>query len=125
MTTSAASEPRPIPVAPRHGTARLCARTAGVAGGVVAGVGALAVLSHLWALGTGGNDLDALSGKFTNDGVPMARAFLTRIGIKSAISDQVERLVENHMVASSIGRDPTPRAALLTRASRARPRGRR
>src|SRR5262249_50970299 len=32
------------------------------------------------------------------------------IGIKSAIVDQVEPLVENHMVASSIGRDPTPRA---------------
>jgi tRNA nucleotidyltransferase (CCA-adding enzyme) len=44
------------------------------------------------------------------DGVPMARAFLTRIGIKAAIIEQVEPLVENHMIASSIGREPSERA---------------
>ena len=40
----------------------------------------------------------------------MARAFLERIGIKSAIVDQVVPLVENHLAHSSIGRDMTPRA---------------
>lgn len=44
------------------------------------------------------------------DGGPMARAFLERIGIKSAIADQVVPLVENHLVSSSIGREVTPRA---------------
>ena len=45
-----------------------------------------------------------------SDGVPMARAFLDRIGIKRDITDQVAPLVEHHMVSLSIGRDPTPRA---------------
>jgi tRNA nucleotidyltransferase (CCA-adding enzyme) len=44
------------------------------------------------------------------DGGPMARAFLERIGIKSAIVEQVVPLVENHLASSSIGRDVTPRA---------------
>jgi tRNA nucleotidyltransferase (CCA-adding enzyme) len=44
------------------------------------------------------------------DGGPMTRTFLERIGIKSAVVDQVVPLVENHMVASSVGRNPTPRA---------------
>jgi len=43
-------------------------------------------------------------------GGPMARAFLERIGIKSAIVDQVVPLVENHLSHHSIGRDVTPRA---------------
>ncbi len=43
-------------------------------------------------------------------GGPLARAFLTRIGIKSAIVDQVVPLVENHLAHSSIGRDVTPRS---------------
>ncbi|HEY1760894.1 MAG TPA: HD domain-containing protein [Bryobacteraceae bacterium] len=43
-------------------------------------------------------------------GGPIARAFLERIGIKSAIVDQVVPIVEHHLVSSSIGRDPTPRA---------------
>jgi tRNA nucleotidyltransferase (CCA-adding enzyme) len=43
-------------------------------------------------------------------GGPMAQAFLERIGIKSAIVDQVVSIVEHHLVSSSIGRDPTPRA---------------
>jgi tRNA nucleotidyltransferase (CCA-adding enzyme) len=43
-------------------------------------------------------------------GGPMARAFLDRIGIKSAITEQVVPLVENHLAHHSIGRDPTPRA---------------
>jgi tRNA nucleotidyltransferase (CCA-adding enzyme) len=43
-------------------------------------------------------------------GGPMSRAFLERIGIKSAIVDQVVPIVEHHLVHSSIGRDPTPRA---------------
>src|SRR5580658_8863862 len=43
-------------------------------------------------------------------GGPMAREFLERIGIKSAIVDQVVPIVEHHLVSSSIGRDPTPRA---------------
>ncbi len=43
-------------------------------------------------------------------GGPMARAFLERIGIKSAIVDQVIPIVEHHLIHSSIGRDPTPRA---------------
>jgi tRNA nucleotidyltransferase (CCA-adding enzyme) len=44
------------------------------------------------------------------DGGPMARGFLERIGIKAAIIGQVLPLVENHMVASGIGGDPSPRA---------------
>jgi tRNA nucleotidyltransferase (CCA-adding enzyme) len=44
------------------------------------------------------------------DGGPMARTFLERIGIKSAIVEQVEKLVESHMVTTSIGREPTARA---------------
>ncbi len=43
-------------------------------------------------------------------GGPMARAFLERIGIKSAIVDQVVPLVENHLAHHSIGPDVTPRA---------------
>ena len=43
-------------------------------------------------------------------GGPMARTFLERIGIKSAIVDQVVPLVENHLAHHSIGRDVTPRA---------------
>lgn len=43
-------------------------------------------------------------------GGPMARAFLERIGIKSAIIDQVVPLVENHLSHHSIGRDVTARA---------------
>jgi tRNA nucleotidyltransferase (CCA-adding enzyme) len=44
------------------------------------------------------------------DGGPMARQFLERIGIKSSIADQVVPLVENHMVATGIGRNPSARA---------------
>jgi tRNA nucleotidyltransferase (CCA-adding enzyme) len=44
------------------------------------------------------------------DGGPMARAFLERISIKAAIVEQVVPLVENHLAASSIGREVTPRA---------------
>jgi len=44
------------------------------------------------------------------EGGPMARAFLDRIGIKSAITDRVVPLVENHLASSSIGREATPRA---------------
>jgi tRNA nucleotidyltransferase (CCA-adding enzyme) len=44
------------------------------------------------------------------DGGPMARAFLERISIKAAIVDQVVPLVENHLAASTIGREVTPRA---------------
>ena len=40
---------------------------------------------------------------------PLARRFLERIGIKSAIVDQVVPLVENHLAHSSIGPDVTPR----------------
>ena len=40
----------------------------------------------------------------------MSRRFLERIGIKASIADQVQPLTENHMVASSVGADPTPRA---------------
>jgi tRNA nucleotidyltransferase (CCA-adding enzyme) len=43
-------------------------------------------------------------------GGPKARDFLTRIGIKSSIVDQVVKLVENHLAHSSIGPDVTPRA---------------
>ena len=43
-------------------------------------------------------------------GGPMARAFLERIGIKSAIVDRVVPLVENHLAHHSIGREVTPRA---------------
>jgi tRNA nucleotidyltransferase (CCA-adding enzyme) len=43
-------------------------------------------------------------------GGPIARHFLTRIGIKSAIVDQVVRLVEHHLAHRSIGMDATPRA---------------
>jgi tRNA nucleotidyltransferase (CCA-adding enzyme) len=41
---------------------------------------------------------------------PLAERFLNRIGIKSAIVDQVVPLVENHLAHSSIGADVTPRA---------------
>jgi tRNA nucleotidyltransferase (CCA-adding enzyme) len=41
---------------------------------------------------------------------PRARQFLTRIGIKSAIVEQVVKLVENHLAHSSIGPAVTPRA---------------
>jgi tRNA nucleotidyltransferase (CCA-adding enzyme) len=44
------------------------------------------------------------------DGGPMARTFLSRIGIKAAITDRVVPMVENHLASSSIGRDVTPRA---------------
>lgn len=44
------------------------------------------------------------------DGGPMARVFLERIGIKSAIVDRVVPMVENHLASSSIGREATPRA---------------
>lgn len=44
------------------------------------------------------------------DGGPMARAFLERIGIKNAIADRVVPMIENHLAASSIGREATPRA---------------
>ncbi len=44
------------------------------------------------------------------DGGPMARTFLDRIGIKSAITDRVVPMVENHLASSSIGREATPRA---------------
>jgi tRNA nucleotidyltransferase (CCA-adding enzyme) len=44
------------------------------------------------------------------DGGPMARKFLERIGIKSAIVDRVVPMVENHLASSSIGREVTPRA---------------
>ena len=40
----------------------------------------------------------------------MARAFLERIGIKAAIVDQVEKLTESHMVATSVGANPSARA---------------
>jgi tRNA nucleotidyltransferase (CCA-adding enzyme) len=43
-------------------------------------------------------------------GGPLARAFLERIGIKSAIVDQVVPLVENHLAHHSIGREVSPRA---------------
>jgi tRNA nucleotidyltransferase (CCA-adding enzyme) len=45
-----------------------------------------------------------------SEGGPMARTFLERIGIKSAIVDQVVALVENHLAHSSVGRDASPRA---------------
>jgi tRNA nucleotidyltransferase (CCA-adding enzyme) len=41
---------------------------------------------------------------------PAARAFLDRIGIKNSIIDQVQRLVENHLAHTAVGRDVTPRA---------------
>jgi tRNA nucleotidyltransferase (CCA-adding enzyme) len=41
---------------------------------------------------------------------PLARSFLTRIGIKSGIVDQVVPLVENHLSHSSIGLEVTPRS---------------
>jgi tRNA nucleotidyltransferase (CCA-adding enzyme) len=44
------------------------------------------------------------------DGGPMARGFLERIGIKSAIVDRVVPMVENHLASSSIGREISPRA---------------
>ena len=44
------------------------------------------------------------------DGGPMARGFLERIAIKSAIVDRVVPMVENHLASSSIGREATPRA---------------
>jgi tRNA nucleotidyltransferase (CCA-adding enzyme) len=43
-------------------------------------------------------------------GGPRAREFLTRIGIKNSIVEQVVKLVENHLAHSSIGLDVTPRA---------------
>lgn len=43
-------------------------------------------------------------------GGPMARKFLERIGIKSAIVDQVVPLVENHLAHHTIGQEITPRA---------------
>lgn len=43
-------------------------------------------------------------------GGPLARAFLERIGIKSAIVDQVVPLVENHLAHSSLRHDVTPRS---------------
>ncbi|MEP7355084.1 MAG: HD domain-containing protein [Acidobacteriota bacterium] len=43
-------------------------------------------------------------------GGPLARGFLKRIHIKSYIVDQVVPLVENHLAASTIGRDLTTRA---------------
>ena len=43
-------------------------------------------------------------------GGPLARTFLERIGIKSAIVDQVVKLVESHLAHHSIGREVTPRA---------------
>jgi tRNA nucleotidyltransferase (CCA-adding enzyme) len=44
------------------------------------------------------------------DGGPMARTFLERIGIKSAVVDRVVPMIENHLASSSIGREVTPRA---------------
>jgi tRNA nucleotidyltransferase (CCA-adding enzyme) len=41
---------------------------------------------------------------------PLARRFLERIGIKTAIVDQVVPLVEHHLAHSSIGMEVTPRA---------------
>jgi tRNA nucleotidyltransferase (CCA-adding enzyme) len=41
---------------------------------------------------------------------PKARDFLTRIGIKNLIIEQVVKLVEDHMIHTSIGHDVTPRA---------------
>jgi tRNA nucleotidyltransferase (CCA-adding enzyme) len=41
---------------------------------------------------------------------PLARRFLERVGIKSAIVEQVVPLVENHLAHSSIGPEVTPRA---------------
>ena len=43
-------------------------------------------------------------------GGPMARTFLERIGVKSAIVDKVVKLVESHLAHHSIGREVTPRA---------------
>jgi len=43
-------------------------------------------------------------------GGPMARAFLDRIGIKSAVVDQVVPLVENHLAHHSIGKEISARA---------------
>jgi tRNA nucleotidyltransferase (CCA-adding enzyme) len=43
-------------------------------------------------------------------GGPLARSFLNRIGIKSAIQEPVVKLVENHLAHSSTGADVTPRA---------------
>lgn len=42
-------------------------------------------------------------------GGPVARHFLTRIGIKLSIIEQVTRLIENHLAHRSIGMDATPR----------------
>jgi tRNA nucleotidyltransferase (CCA-adding enzyme) len=44
------------------------------------------------------------------EGGPMARAFLERTGIKSAIVNRVVPMVENHLASSSIGKEATPRA---------------
>ncbi len=43
-------------------------------------------------------------------GGPLARRFLERIGIKSAIVEQVVPLVEHHLAHSSIGPEVTPRS---------------
>jgi tRNA nucleotidyltransferase (CCA-adding enzyme) len=43
-------------------------------------------------------------------GGPLARRFLERIGIKSAIVNQVVPLVENHLAHSSLGPEVTPRS---------------
>lgn len=43
-------------------------------------------------------------------GGPLARSFLERIGIKSAIVDQVVPLVEHHLAHSHIGGEVTPRS---------------
>jgi len=43
-------------------------------------------------------------------GGPLARRFLERIGIKSAIVSQVVPLVENHLAHSSLGPEVTPRS---------------
>jgi tRNA nucleotidyltransferase (CCA-adding enzyme) len=44
------------------------------------------------------------------EGGPMARGFLERIGIKSAIVDQVVPLIENHLVHAAAGPEVTARA---------------
>lgn len=43
-------------------------------------------------------------------GGPIARELLERIGIKSAVVEQVVPLVENHLAHSNFAKDPTPRA---------------
>jgi tRNA nucleotidyltransferase (CCA-adding enzyme) len=44
------------------------------------------------------------------EGGPLARRFLERIGVKSAIVDQVVPLVENHLAHLHLGYDVTPRS---------------